>query len=369
MNISPRVLVFHTSIAPYRIDFFNELYNRFQARICMRRKNLLSQTFDYAIIERQLVFSPIYPSRHHVREYWSQLNEYEPDVVITSEFGSSTLTTLFHKLVHRKKYKVVTICDDSYNMIVEKNEFSWKHRWARKIISPFLNDIILVEPRTVAWYQQHYKKGFFFPIIHDDKKLRTVYDRLHEKAKATTIQYRLNRKRVFLFVGRLVALKNIERIIQAFSHLNQNDCRLVIIGDGPERTNLQQAAQSFNANVLFLGRLENNDLYQWYIIADCLVLASYQEAFGAVTNEALVAGCWCLISDKTGSSCLIENGINGFTFNPMNVDELSDKMKMTLRKLQDTPVGKSHCNRMTITFNERISAFTKHLHALSNSDR
>ena len=42
-----KLLIFHPTIAPYRIDFFNELSRAFDTRVCLRYRNLRSQTFDY----------------------------------------------------------------------------------------------------------------------------------------------------------------------------------------------------------------------------------------------------------------------------------------------------------------------------------
>ena len=58
-----RILIFHPAIAPYRVDFFNELYNRLNARICVYYKNLKDQKFDYEKIEEKLLFRPDYFSR------------------------------------------------------------------------------------------------------------------------------------------------------------------------------------------------------------------------------------------------------------------------------------------------------------------
>lgn len=66
-----------------------------------------------------------------------------------------------------------------------------------------------------------------------------------------------------------------------------------------------------------------------------MILASHKEAFGAVTNEALLAGCHVLVSNRAGSACLVEEGINGYTFNPANVYELSEKMG----KVRSLPVN------------------------------
>lgn len=67
---------------------------------------------------------------------------------------------------------------------------------------------------------------------------------------------------------------------------------------------------------------EGDDLYVWYKAADTLVLPSYREPFGAVVNEALLAGCKCVVSKNAGASCLINEGINGYTFDPTSIDDL-----------------------------------------------
>ena len=97
-----------------------------------------------------------------------------------------------------------------------------------------------------------------------------------------------------------------------------------MIGDGPERQNLESLAKQNNTNALFLGRLEGDDLYAWYNLIDILVLPSKSEAFGAVTNEALLAGCVVIVSDRCGSKCLIRNGINGYVYPFGSVSALSD---------------------------------------------
>ena len=45
-----------------------------------------------------------------------------------------------------------------------------------------------------------------------------------------------------------------------------------------------------------------------------------------MTNEALLAGCYALVSNKAGSSSLVDEGVNGYTFSSMDVDELFDGM-------------------------------------------
>ena len=332
-NINKKLLIFHPTIAPYRIDFFNDLYKAFDTRVCLQYWNLRDQTFDYERIYAKFAFEPYYlKERLKLGERsiwggtWKHLDEFQPDVVLVSEYGITALMVLLHRFFKRKQYKVVSICDDSYNMLADKNEFSALHRMARRIVVPRLDDLVLVEPKAEEWYQQHYGKGFCFPIIKKEEAARADYARVMGQSAQLRKEYALEDKKVFLFVGRLVDLKNVDTAIRAFSRLNQSTHAFVVVGDGPKREDWEALARELSANVFFVGRLEGDALNVWYNVADIFVLPSYQEAFGAVTNEALLAGCYALVSNKAGSSCLIEEGVNGYTFSSMDVDELSDCM-------------------------------------------
>lgn len=365
-----KLLIFHPTIAPYRVDFFNDLYGAFDTRVCLLYRNLKSQTFDYEKIMNQLCFVPTYLKK--IRKigkktiyggYWRQLRDFQPDIVVVGEFDLGTLAVLAFKYLFFKHFKIVSICDDSYNMVAEGNDFSFLHKLARKLVTPMLDDLVLVEPKVVEWYKVHYDKGFWFPIIKKDETARLMYERLMPQSIEAARKWSVNDKNVFLFVGRLINLKNVRTIIDAFSKLNQKDNVLVIIGDGSERSALQKQADALHANIIFLGRLEGDELNLWYNIADSFILASYQEPFGAVTNEALLAGCWCLISNKAGSSCLIEEGVNGNTFDPMDVDDLARKMELSLSHANGATLDKRN-SRMLITYQKRMQELIEHLENL-----
>ena len=55
-----RLLIFHPTIAPYRIDFFNDLYRAFDTRVCLQYWNLRDQTFDYDKLYARFRFHPFY---------------------------------------------------------------------------------------------------------------------------------------------------------------------------------------------------------------------------------------------------------------------------------------------------------------------
>lgn len=360
-----KLLIFHPTIAAYRIDFFNDLYKAFETRICLRYRNLRSQKFDYEKIAAQFEFTPIYKnvdSKTGWRTfYWKNLDDFNPDIVLVEEFSIGAIFVLLHRFIKRKKYKIISICDDSYNMVTENNDFSKAHKYARKIITPLIDSLILVEPNVTKWYNKNYKKGYCFPIIKSDEKARNDYKRLIPLSNKIAKVHAINNKKVFLFVGRLVALKNVEMAIRAFARLNQEENIFVIIGDGPERNNLEALAKELKANVLFTGRLEGDELNAWYNIARCFILPSYQEAFGAVTNEALLAGCKSLISNKAGSNCLISEGKNGYIIDPFNIDDIAEKMQIISSEIESSEEIVLKANNMTFSYNECITKLISYI--------
>jgi glycosyltransferase involved in cell wall biosynthesis len=333
---SQKLLVFHPIIAPYRIDFFNEFNKRFKTRICLFKHNLSSQKFDYSKIEEQFNFTPIYIERSKGFFHWiigiiHQLRQFAPDIVLCSEYGIATILVVLFKIITRKKYRIVSVVDDSYNMIAEGNQFSLKHAWATKLVAPFLDNIINVEPRVVDYYKKKYKKGIFMPIIVDENKARNKYQKLLSTSQELVSKYNLEGKKILLFVGRLVCLKNLSFAIESFIEANVDNSIFVIVGDGPERERLEKMAAN-KKNIIFTGRLEGSFLYAWYNVASVFTLPSIQEPFGAVTNEALIGGCYSLVSKIAGSNCLIKENINGNVIDPYNKDHYIQILKKAFEK-------------------------------------
>lgn len=371
MHNKKKLLIFHPTIAPYRIDFFNDLSQAFNTRICLRYKNLRSQTFDYEKIIKKFRFTPIYlkealkiGKRTFPKGIWKHLDEFSPEIVIVEEFSYGTILVLFHRFIKKRKYKIVSICDDSYNMVAENNDFSLAHKLLRRFVTPKLDSILLVELKVREWYIQNYNKGFYFPIIKSEESTRQEYERLLPLSKETIDKYKLSNKNVFLFVGRLVTIKNVETAIRAFSKLNQQENTFIIIGDGPERGKLEQLSKELSTNILFLGRLEGDFLNIWYNIANIFILPSILEPFGAVTNEALLAGCYAIVSNKAGSSCLIKNDINGCLFNPQNIEELSEKMKSLSKLTKSTSSNILRPNKMLLRYQDKMNELITHLENL-----
>lgn len=312
---------------------FNSLAEEFDTKVCLSYRNLRSQTFDYEKIERQFNFKPEYLKKRFViknrvicRGYWKAIKEFSPDIIISSEFGIDSLAALSYRSLHNSNFKIVSICDDSMDMLVNNNDFSKIHRFLRNRITPHLDNLILVEPDSAKWYNSHFNKGVYFPIVSKESRTLDNYSKAHGLSNDFIDRFCLSGKKVFLFVGRIVAIKNVDGLVKAFAKAKIPDSTLIVVGDGPERNVIENEVTGLDADIRFTGRLEGADLYAWYNIAGCFVLPSFKEPFGAVTNEALLGGAKAVVSSKAGSNCLIENGVNGYVFDPDDINALPETL-------------------------------------------
>jgi len=114
---------------------------------------------------------------------------------------------------------------------------------------------------------------------------------------------------VVLCVGRLAAEKNLNTLLMAFEGMRAIDpaVRLVLVGDGPERANLQRRCPS----AMFAGLRRGEDLAAHYASADLFVFPSVTETFGNVLTEAMASGLAAVAFDYAAARQVLRHGDNG----------------------------------------------------------
>jgi glycosyltransferase involved in cell wall biosynthesis len=152
-----------------------------------------------------------------------------------------------------------------------------------------------------------------------------------ENKNEIKIQMDISQKSVILFVGGLYETKGIQYLIDVYSVLKteQDDVCLLIVGDGPLRSNLESHCIQKNIrDVHFVGFQQTNELPRYYGIADVFVLPSVHETWGTVVNEAMACGLPVITTRTVGASGdLVKPGQNGFIVQERNVDELYRALK------------------------------------------
>jgi len=115
-------------------------------------------------------------------------------------------------------------------------------------------------------------------------------------------------------VGRLVSLKRVDLLIEAWSTLDaESRGTLLVVGDGPERKALKTLNENLGlAGVRFEGSTE--DVPTYLHAADVFILPSSEEALSCALLEAMATGLAVLVTDLPGNRAIIRHGENGLVF-------------------------------------------------------
>ena len=139
---------------------------------------------------------------------------------------------------------------------------------------------------------------------------------------------------LLLFVGRLEPRKGVEQLVRAFTLLSARrpSVKLLVAGDGPERDRAQRLLPGkVRSRVVFLGRVDHDELPRFYASADVFVAPSLGgESFGVVLLEAMAAGVPIVASDIPGYRAVLHDGVEGRFTAPGDVSDLAAALDVLL---------------------------------------
>lgn len=118
----------------------------------------------------------------------------------------------------------------------------------------------------------------------------------------------------FIYVGRLVKYKKIDKTLEALSRLKDVDFVFDIIGSGSEEAPLKKLCGELGLSdkVVFHGRLPREEVLAYMKDAHCFVMISKGEVFGLVYLEAMAASCITVGAIGEGIDGVLRDGENGF---------------------------------------------------------
>ncbi len=159
-----------------------------------------------------------------------------------------------------------------------------------------------------------------------DDKIRVIYHGLNLEKFSSLEKQQASNLFIIGTICRLNKEKGVEYLLQAAKIANEfiDNLRLIIVGDGPERKNLEWLAKKLELEqkVLFIGWQENPD--KWLINFDIFVLSSVKrESFGLILLDAMVLKKPVIASDLGGIPEVVADKKTGLLVGPGDIQALA----------------------------------------------
>ena len=231
----------------------------------------------------------------------------------------------------RKKPLIVSV-HDVYLLGREKFWKNWSSQKGVSKLSSFLGPItekfVLKLPKTINLTGSTASVRDLIDVGIDKKKIRRIPYAIELKDFGGK---KLKTENFILCISRLVFYKNVEIVIKAMQKFP--DLKLVIVGDGPQKEELQKLASDsgISGNITFKGKISHEEKVK--LFKKCLFLAqpSLVEGFGITIIEAFACEKPVLASRVAPMTELVKTEITGYTANPYDENEWAEKIEILAR--------------------------------------
>jgi glycosyltransferase involved in cell wall biosynthesis len=231
-----------------------------------------------------------------------------------------------------------------------------------RILKDSISAVLSIGEANSAYWRHHLGERVpIFPFYHSVDN-----DYFRQRCREASIKREDFRRELGLEPGRSVILyasklqerKRCVDLLDAFLKVSaeqrlQPPPYLLIVGDGEERTALEERSKSARpGDVRFLGFQNQSALPGFYDLCDVFVLASVDEPWGLVVNEVMNAGKAVIVSSEVGCQRdLVEDDVNGSVVRARDVDGLANSLSRILSDPQK-------CREMGLKSLEKLHKFS-----------
>ena len=320
------VWLIHNNIPPYRVPLFAEIARRgdfdftvvLMAPKCKHRphwetnansmpfKVLTMRGMNFGLSDAKSLSIPfgLLPS----------LFRNQPDIVICSGFGLSTLIVFVYANIFSRPY---IVWSESTPITEYLRKMGRLRQWIRKLLArhaeAFIDSGTLAREYMQSLLPANSQKSFFRSYNCVDG---TLFSSLDNGEGNESSQLRR-----ILFVGRLNQNKGIPMLLDVYNDVqrqSKQSVELILVGEGPLRGMVEAFQQSHpSASVKVCGQVSYNEIAAYYRKCDMFILLSFSDCNPLVIFEALHAGVPIICSDRAGNAHdFIIPGSNGYIVNP-----------------------------------------------------
>lgn len=377
MQHTPRILIIHRALAPYRIDLFSHLTKRYDTELYLEYGQPLEQDFNLSLQGGRIQFdykllAPGSRLLPNLRPELLRILRKPYDLILCSEFNLLTgMLYLLRGRSARPLPRLVSMCDD--NLIMAEDTLRGSSFSPKRWMLDRIDGVILCNEQAKDLYRDRCRgelsKWHYLPIVQDEQYLQRQVALAQAETAALRSRYAIpDGRAVILYVGRLDKVKNLPRLLEAFRLVIDEglDLQLLMVGDGPLDAELRQQATtlSLEERVTFAGKQQGRDLYAHYGLGDALVLPSTYEPFGATVAEALELGMPVAVSEVAGSCTLIRSEREGYRLNPLDKEDIARALRHLYRLIGERRDGVTRHSLLPYTFDQYMSQLDGYLDSL-----
>ena len=257
-----------------------------------------------------------------VRQLW----QFKPQVIFANAFTAWTAIALLLKPLCGWQvivtYEGGSAVYESPSSTIRYQARRWMARWADAFVvnsragKSYLLDTLAVTPDRV------FARPFLVPSVPALQQ--------YTEAEAPQLDGSLQRP-IFLFVGQIIPRKGVDRLLAACQILQQQgyeDYTLAIVGDGAQQAELATIVREsgLEQQVTWLGKVPYHLLGAYFQFADVFVFPTYDDIWGMVLTEAMAFGKPAICSTGAAAVEMMDEGGNGFVYDPDRVDLLAQYM-------------------------------------------
>ena len=258
---------------------------------------------------------------HH--RLYKLLKKLSPDAINTYNFG----TIEYHLTAFLAGVKTRVHSDHGHGGDAQDG-LNKKNNFIRKVSSFFINDYVVVSQDLMDWVTRVVKVK--------PQRLHLIQNGVDVPDSLANIKTKVPKSPVICTVGRLDPVKNQTLLLNAFKivHDKSANARLKIVGDGPERENLEREAAQLKVTqfVDFMGYRE--DVREQLITSDVFVLSSHYEAMPMTILEAMAIGCPVVTTDVGGIRHFVDDTYVTYS-SPGKAEELAEHLLLSLQYLPE----------------------------------
>jgi glycosyltransferase involved in cell wall biosynthesis len=293
---------------------------------------VLDQHYDGPDMDQGI---PVYvwPSKRPTRRrdflfFYALCKDHKPDVVL-GQFGSANVVLLVGRLLNIRN-RLVYMHTMSGQLRLDSNKPAWRNRLDHKskelILKLCPTAILTNSEATRQDLQKQYHLG--------EQKISVLHYLIPDVLAKGKIKKAADRELAISFVARLDTSKGQVHIIHEMPEIIQDypDIKVYFVGKGRQLTTLEQLSSKLGLedHVVFTGAVSLEEVYQFMAGTLVHVSASAEEAFGLVNAEALSMGTPVLANKVGGIKDIVEDGRNGYFFDPEKPGDLKKKLRLII---------------------------------------